>query len=468
MKRHLLRSTAAAGLALLMAISLIPARSQAASSLLKQEGTVPDDKGDLNFTSDYIFVKSGDEMKLTDEKGKEIKDASGLKISSKEGYYILTKKGNPVSQSSLVSREGKVVIPYGPAVIDRLNERFWSVSYAIKETKNKDEAMIYSTDNSFSITPSDEDTLYTGKMNVYDVITGKEVPGVEITSPKARISALGDSLLVKDEKGNAKIYDKDGKVLEEDASKFNITGGFFTASVNGTTVVYDSSLKRLFETNFYVSGVGESDEYLYYKDDDQKAILMDKAGKQLIKSKKDGYFGETSLRSDTDKLEDKDILVFSDTSKDDTTEGLIKSDGTELSKSIYTAIYYLGNGYFDGSRRESSETVHDVMDSKGKILGEKLENFSASDMIAYKEGKESGTKKYYVYDKKDYKLELKGANSIAFGLLKVYDDKSGKYGLYDVISGDQVLDYEYANIQSAYGKIYAYKDGAYNVYSINR
>lgn len=461
---------AAAALALLLVWGVFFSNTSAAASsaLITEAGTISDSRGDIKFRSGYLCTRSGEEMTLLDPSGTPVKEGTALDIKEKNGYMILTKKGNPVAQSAVLTADGKTVIPYGPALVEPLNEQFWLATFAVKETKNKEEAMIYSTDQLFSLQPKEGDTLYTGRRVVYDVTSGKEVPGIEILTKKGKIEALGSSLLVTADDGSKKIYDKDGQVREADASSIKIIGGFYVGDANGTSVVFDSEGNRLFETNHYLSGVDSSGEYLSYKNDSNHPVLVNSNGEDILEMKKKGHFGLPSLRYDLDPEDGQGLLTFSNFETDKGLKSLISSDGTEICKEIYTTICYEGAGYYYGSRKAGSNQVYDVFDSQGNLMGEKLNNFGTSDMIAYKENKVSGSRKYYIYDKKDYTLEQKSAQSIGFGLLKVKDEKSDKYGLYDVFSGNQILKTEYANIYYAYNNIYAYKDGVYTIYNVKR
>ncbi|MBQ9156916.1 MAG: hypothetical protein IJ137_09045 [Eubacterium sp.] len=471
MRLKLLRQLVSMSLAVLMAVSFLPARLQAASpAVLKESGTIQDEKGEIRI-SNYIYKKSGDNFILYTPEGKEIKDISAQDVTVEaHGFYMLKRKGNPLTETALVSKEGKILIPYAQAIYTRLNDRFWTSTVALKETKNKEEAMIYGTDKSFSISPDKDDTLYTGKMTVYDVITGKEVPGIEITSPKGKIDALGDTLYVRDDNGNYKIYDKDGKVLVDDASSYSIKGGFYSVSSGSTTDILDSSLKKLFSTDKSLRGVSQGSDYLYYTTDSDLPVLMDKTGKELFTAQKRGGFEGVSASAAREGDIPEDVLVYYDAGGDDYIRGLIKPDGTEISKCIYSSISWLGSGYFEGRRKEGEDTVYDVFDIKGTLWAQGLKgNFDSTNMCAYELDANSG-RNYYVFDKKNYTLKFDQAGPIGFGLLKAYDDKTDSYGLFDTITGKQLLKYEYKDITCIDDKVYAFKDGekAITIFDVSR
>ena len=47
------------------------------------------------------------------------------------------------------------------------------------------------------------------------------------------------------------------------------------------------------------------------------------------------------------------------------------------------------------------------------------------------------------------------------------DEESRLYALFDTVTGEQLLDYEYTFMTAVDDYIYAYKDGVYEIYYVN-
>lgn len=68
----------------------------------------------------------------------------------------------------------------------------------------------------------------------------------------------------------------------------------------------------------------------------------------------------------------------------------------------------------------------------------------------------------------DYTLEAFQANTIGLnpGLISIRMSSGSKFGVEDVLSGSELLGYEYQEIRSAGSYLYAYKDGEWEIYEI--
>lgn len=64
-------------------------------------------------------------------------------------------------------------------------------------------------------------------------------------------------------------------------------------------------------------------------------------------------------------------------------------------------------------------------------------------------------------------LENKYYNDLGFALIASKSDANGKYGVFDLFTGEQLLDYEYDDVISGEGYIYAKKGDEYKIYKEN-
>lgn len=455
---------------LILAVSMGLTVKAANRVTLKKECTIDNKKGDVQVGQGYLFSQQGENLNLLKPDGTPIKDAVGLKIvrDNADNVYKLYRKGKLAAECAIYREDGQVIVPFGPAVVEALNEYFWTGSYAKDVTKDKKKALIYSTPNDFSIMPQEGDTLFTGEKKAFDAMTGKEVKNVKVTSPAARIEAVEDSLYVRDENGKAVIYDKNGNTLEQDASRYSTSGSFYKTSKNGKDLILDSKLNILFETEDPVAGMVESKDYLTYRAD-KYPVLVNKNGKTLFKYPEKGSLDVLFCESNTPDKNIPELFVFTASEKKGTSypQTLLSAKGEVVNKTTYSNITYAGAGLIKGRRTDGKQEIYDIMDEKGRIIVKDIKNLS-SFMIASKDGKTSGEKEYYIYDKKAYALTLKEASEVGPYLLGVKDDKTGKYGVYDVISGQHLLKEDYDGIGYIYGRIYALKDGIFEVYSLNR
>ena len=452
-------------MALLIGLSFtgIPAKAVTQTSL-KKAGTISDAHG-IKIDEGYVYTQNLGMQTLLDAFGKPVKGAEAGAIKKSDGYLILARQGKPLNECALVTREGKFVIPYGPAVINKLNERFWLAGYAKEETKDKEKAIIYSSDKLFSIAPDEKDKLYTGDLTVFDLTTGKQVPGVKTSSPRAKIEAVGDSIYIREADGSTTIYDATGKTLAKDAKDYQKVGNrFYQKYEDGKYTFYDGSLTRLFAADTYLGGIQDTD--YFYESGDNNISLVDSTGKKVFTTKTKGNFGALRVSGNAPDIDVEDYITFSDSSSSDYPEALYKTDGTMILKPEFNSFTYMGYGYLQATRKKGSDTVYDVYDIKGNLIGKELENFSTSSMTAYKNGN-NNEKNFYIYNKKSYGLTLKDATPMGIALI-VSRSEDYKRGLYDAFTGTQLLDEEYESISYCNGRIYAEKDGAYEIYDIVR
>ncbi len=447
-----------------LAFAGIPAKA-VTKTTLRPAGTIKDSHG-IRVEDNYLYTQNLGMETLLDAAGNPVKGAEAGKIKKSDGYLVLARPGKPLNECAVATLDGKIMIPYGPAVVQKINERFWLAGYAKEETKDKEKAIIYSSDKLFSIQPDEKDKLYTGELTVYDITTGKQVPGIKETSPKAKLDAVGDTVYVRGADGSTSIYDATGKAIEKDASAYQKVGNrFYLKSEGGKYTYYDGSLKKLFTSDKYFGGITDTD-YLY-ESGDKNVTLVDSTGKKIVTSQTKGNFSELNKGSLVLDNGAENFVTFCDSSTSDYLQGLYQTDGTMILKPEFRSLTYMGYGYLSGSRKKGDETVYDIYDIKGNLIGKELENFASVNMVAYKKGS-GDTKDFFVFNKKDYALSLKNGTPMGLGLIRSQSALVSKYGLYDAFTGEELLKEEYDQISYCNGKIYAEKDGAYEIYDVVR
>lgn len=268
-------------------------------------------------------------------------------------FEVVTNYASDMSDPSslncagLVDANGKVIVPEQYAAISVLNEKYVKVCEVTEKTENKDEALVYYTDSSFSVKLNDGDALYKGNWYVYDVTTGKKVEGV--TGTKAySISTYGNYIAYYDDNDEKIIVNAKGEKLPDNAQIFD--NGCYSIEEGSEGVVYDTNDNKLFtyDPDGYVP-YSNKDEYFAaskYESGGSTYVLMDKTGK-IISAKFSDYpmlYGELILSDD--KLYDfsgnqiaegtYDYVYFDEQTEScwilekDETRSLIKEDGTVI------------------------------------------------------------------------------------------------------------------------------------------
>lgn len=87
-----------------------------------------------------------------------------------------------VNRYGLLSDEGVVVIPAEYATIQKLNNQY-AVAYKVTErTESKEECLIFSTQLLTSFTPGENDVMYKGQWQLYDIIKQTAIDGAKGTN----------------------------------------------------------------------------------------------------------------------------------------------------------------------------------------------------------------------------------------------------------------------------------------------
>lgn len=145
----------------------------------------------------------------------------------------------------------------------------------------------------------------------------------------------------------------------------------------------------------------------------------------------------------------------------------MSADGTVLAECEYdTIIPAEGKGYVIAFRYQNSgDSLYTLIGTDG-IICKDSDTAINQELISKK--MDGNKERYLVIEDGAYSLELEEGGELRDCLVGDIDAARGLCGVYDVMSGEQLLDYEYTGIGTAYGCFYAYKDDVYTVYRINR
>lgn len=416
---------------------------------LQEAGAIEDPDGNLRFSyglNGVLYTEKEDMYQLCSDLGAEVEGAAYADIDEvTDGYYVARREEDGMIQSCLIKEDGTVLIPYGPALIDQLSDRFLKVVYAEEVTENEDEAIIYFTSQMLSLGPEEDDVLYKGYLLVYDLEGERFLDNLRVTSGYTNLYATDETVFVQDYEGTPALYDGDGTVINDDMSGVTRVGSFFSKWQDGMTIVYSDRMERLFETTLQLSGIESRKDCLSYYEDGKYGVLGTD-GSILIPA---SY--EYPLRDGGENL------IFDD----DTRKGIVKPDGTVLAEDAFDYISF-ENGYYVAYYPDGD---NDVLISSDGTVYSNIEGSIPDTLVSIRTGEESYS--VYVIEDGDYTLELADASPAGLHLVRGRDSASGKYGLFETVTGTQLLDYEYSAIETAYGKLYAYKDGIYTVFEAN-
>lgn len=370
-------------------------------------------------------------------------------------FQVMTAEQSSVAEAAslncvgVVDATGKEIIPFKYASISEISDRYIRVCEVTEQTTNKDEALVYYTNDMFSLSADDDDVLFKGKWYVYDVIAGKMLEGVSGTN-KYDIYAYGNFIkYVTDEDVQITANEK-GEKLPEDADLFE--NGYYALVKDNAGAVYDSNNKKVFEYDLegFVPTDSE-DKYILaskYDNDVRKYVLMDTTGKIVS-----GEF--TDMPTVYGDLIHSGEKVYN-------FEGKVVIEGTF--KNVYLEEQ-LGNAWFLKNDKD-----YTLIKKDGTVLYQGSEDDVTSfDPYSYFYIKKKVDDKnmYYSLADKDFTLE---GSSLAPWLVQV-TKPNYIYDVADAISGKTIISgyerYSYVAVPGSVIYVYAQKaDGGIDIYTV--
>lgn len=367
-----------------------------------------------------------------------------------QGIYMASIEAEDINDSGLVSLTEGTIIPCEAATVayatdDPADARFVEVVYATEPTENEDECFIYSTDKIFSMSIDEGDTMYKGYAKVFDLKERAFVEGVEIDNgSKSALTDLGDAFVVEGKDGTYTMYDPKGKELWSSESMPSFGLHSLASNESGAYQIIDATGKSSFVGDSYLSTIRSTSDLYAFSADDAMTIINSEGGVVL-----DGAFANVSSEcnglfivkeGDTTKVVNPKGKAIFEEEKSCTISGIIPG-------------YLLVNNNDDNTSRylKSDGTVIEDVDG------------SMYDLVSYKDDS------YLVLKDGTYSLTLQGASKLDFALVEGCPDGASKsHGLYDLFTGEALLDPSYEEIDWAGGYVYALKDGTWTVYEAKR
>lgn len=412
------------------------------------------ERNDITFNKGAAIEVDGDEYYLIGAEGTRLVD-DPVRYAEYlgNGLYVASLDNDDVNNTGLVTADGDVLIDFDAAIITPDDERgedihFLKVSYATEETEDKDECFIYSTDRQFAFGPEIGDTMYKGYAEVFSVDKGKMVKGLRIENPSINaVRDLGDSFTYNDGDGYT-MYDASGKELWSGEYATIFEGGLIEHGNNGNSWIIDATGEKRFETggslyNLTAGGTDSMSEYFTLTEDDQRTVVDIDGNQVLAKSYKQINYAAGGL------------FEVGSGSK----EKIVNGDGKTVLKHTTSSIEEIVPGYVRA--RANNE---DVLLKSGKKIANGSQGYY-SDLVVQDE---DNTNLYLVLNDEEFSLELTSGTALIPGLLRgrPADTSNYDYALYDLFTGEEVLEAEYETIEFAGDHVYAYGDGVWTVYEV--
>ncbi len=401
-------------------------------------------------------VSRDDKVYITDVEGRIVEDQEYYDADMLFDDMLKVRKNDPDNYPNVcgvVKRDGTEVFPCSASIIDTLNNRFLAVTIGTQQVQNKEDAFFYVTDRMISLDADDDDLLYAGYTQIYDMERNAYVGDFKNDKPGAKIYAIGDILYYKGGYNDpATLMNAEGEVLDSGDYSYESSWGncLLRKNVDKSYTVLDQELKEIAQLDYQPSQIyGDGKIYaVSEKADDGKYYT------HLYDEKKNPVFDHAYLYAPNQFGN----LLYERSSSSNGTKG-----------SIYTLD---GKKVIDGEREVSSVTELDggfllLKDGDNKILiypdGSMSETFTVGGYAGFAS---NGEKEAFIVDQG--KTEALGNKLDSLGCPWIVGDiDSKKEALFSLIDGTQLLPYEYRMIQYANGYIYADKEDIREVYKVN-
>lgn len=404
---------------------------------------------DLNFYGDFIY-SAEDEEHITcyNYKGEKLGDGNVMQVEKlgDTGVYSFTVLKDDMIYEGLMTPEGEVIQPadQGVGLYKEISDRFLMAFFPEGETTDENEAIYYVTANQFSFMPKDEDTLYKGKVKVYDTVTNKFLENTTVTeSPMYK--ANGDLVSFYDKDHNIIFVNSEDKVLDLGYDYTAVGDRFLMTNNDDGIFIYDHELKPLFKSKYMISEMASSDEFFILNDtESQKKGIMDKNGAIVCEPK----FGNVEYAGNG---------FFAYTYGEYGSKvGLLALDGTEITKEDYKYIRSFDvPGYFNAAKEDGKT---DIIDETGKVIVADTDSGFSKE---YSYVKTDDTYDFMVWSKNEPALKLASGTYLANNMVFSYKDEA----IFDQVTGDKLLeDVEKAHL--AYGYLVVESGDEATVYTV--
>ena len=360
------------------------------------------------------------------------------------GIFAVRTDYDDVNHAGVVTMDGDILIPFNAALIDWAHstysdsERFLEVIYATDETTNRDECIIYSS-NEIRLGVGEGDTMYAGYARVYDVVERQFVEGVTLSN-KDSLKPCGNHFLIAQDGGMTTLYDAAGKAIAKYEQVRYVGNGIFLIQEGSKYIMCDETANEIYSTEQNILQVTDSSSRYFLETDKQysQTFVHDKQGKVVFST-------EHRIISERD-----DIFTVKN---DDNKYGLMRVDGLRIVPCSSYSLTAIGYGYYRARNFETDQFT--LIGPHGVVAG----NLTGYNFMQEKDGM------LLVLNTGEFTLPAEGMYELKDVL--AYGGKDGMYGLFDLFTGEQLLPYEYKNISYGLGYVYANKGDEWVIFELS-
>lgn len=419
---------------------------------LKAVGEIQDPEGTLTVDTGGLFLnEGGGRYIMLNCLGEHTNDIVLTEnyyskcIDSEAGLFVVNTTGD-VYSAGLISADGQILIPCEAAIIQWLNDdygtrRYLEVVYALEETSNENNCYLYSTSSIISsVSPGENDTMYTGYSLVYDLEENRFVDGVKITSPGSRIYAFGDSFLVDGQ--DYTLYSASGDILFQSTNYIYFSDGILKTSSYNNYCAYDDTGAITYSSKNSFNIINGNGGYIQ-----QNGEVLDRYGNFVFDA------GDNSALSERNSI----FVVRNDD------DGLMRGDEA-IVPAIYSGIYAINDDFYYGTYYTTLGAYRYALIGPDGVIIDDLESSKGlSDLCIQDQGR------LYVLNDRDFTLAPNGSYllPLELGLIAVKSEETDLYGVFDLFTGAQLLDYEYEEIVTVAGYLYAYQPNEWTIFQIS-
>ena len=405
-------------------------------------------------TKGLIYKNDNDEYGIMSLDGKTDTGAKYAQCSVVGDYFIVI---NNLPESiddiaalncaGVVDVNGNEIIPMKYAAVNEINERYIRVYEVTEPAANKEEGLVYFSEDMFSFSADDDDLFFKGNWYVYDMIEGKMLEGVTGTK-SYNVFAYGNLLKYVTDDEEQIIINEKGEKIPENADVFD--NGCYSVEDDDNGTFYNSDKKKLFDYDvddfapFSIDG-----EYIIasrYDDDGSKYVLMNMKGK-IVSAE------FTELPSVYGELLHSDDKVYD-------------FDGNVVIEGTYDTMYM--DEQFGGAWLLKNGDESTLIKNDGTVLyqGEDNDDIFTDPYDFNIEKDADDGNMYFCFSDNDFTL-----NGYALSAWLVQAISGDYYNVVDAISGKTIIG-EYDNFESysvpGYGVyVYAEKEaGGYDIYFV--
>ena len=410
------------------------------------------DRRDVSFQYDgaIAFDDDGNPM-LVGADGKPLCDGATIRSIEywADGIYAVALDADDINDTGLVSMTEGELVPFEAAAItyatdDPADARFLEVIYATEQTDDEDECFIYATEDMVSVSIGEDDVMYKGYAKVFDLKKGAFVDGVKIDNgSRTALKDLGDSFLVEEKDGTTTMYSPKGKELWSTKDYPDVGKNSLCISGSDGYQIINAKGTPSFTTDGYLNTLASTDDLYILNNGDEDAKVIDSEGRVALDGGFESVTGEYGGMF-VIKQDGKTVIV------DPKGETLADDVQDYTAQSIIPGYIMYQDGDDNRIFFKSDGTTMEIKDG------------SFYDMVCY-DGSD-----YLVLKDGSYSLTLDGVDTLDLALVRAKADGSDAYTVYDLFTGEQVLDDAYEVVDWAGGYVYAFKDGTWTVFEAKR